>query len=83
MVGISGNSGERARVPIPRPRSLPARMCGCDVVRLAIISEIRPATRSTTAGAPPLYGTWDTSTPATLAKSAIARCPAPPMPLEP
>ena len=73
MVGRSGKTAERFAVPTASPRRRPARMCGCAVVRFAIMSAMRPATRSDTAGAPPLYGTWVASTPAMFVNSAMAR----------
>ena len=45
-------------------RSLPAFTCGSTAATLANIMSTSPASSAVVAGAPPLYGTWTTFTPA-------------------
>ena len=63
--------------------SLPAATC-CDTsIGLANIIPMCPATRSVTAGPPPLYGTCVKSVPVRSLKSSVARCGTLPLPGEP
>src|SRR4029450_430200 len=61
--GISGNSASRAAELQPRARRVPPLNKGIEGAAAANISDTRPATMSTTAGAVPLYGIWRSSMP--------------------
>src|SRR3546814_7107165 len=63
MVGTSVSRGERASLVTARALSLPAFTCGRDVEMLSNINDTSPASKATTAGPLPLYGTCSMSMP--------------------
>ncbi len=69
---IAGNSGMTAlrfAVVTAIARRRPARVCGLATIMLVCISCTCPPTRSTSAGAAPLYGTCVMRTPENLSNS--------------
>src|SRR6266851_4381286 len=58
MVGRSGIVFERCAVVTASARSRPSWTNGFRTVKPSIVQVTWPATRSTTACPPPLYGTW-------------------------
>ncbi|MNN36413.1 hypothetical protein D3C81_1503080 [compost metagenome] len=68
-----GSSGERLLSVTASRRSLPALTCGSVCVPAENSSWVCPATVSTTAGAPPLYGTCSIWMPAIFSNSTALR----------
>src|ERR1035437_337827 len=79
-VGIFGTAGERLAPVTASARSLPPRTYWITVGRLPNISEVWPASSSTAAGPPPLYGTCTHLTPAMYWNSSPERWTVVPVP---
>src|SRR2546422_3706075 len=73
MVGTSPRFGKRAGAVLPRSRSLPSLICGRRVFAAPIHTWMRPGSRSATAGAAPLYGTWFIVVPVSIWNSVAPR----------
>ena len=80
--GTSGSTGERSGVATPIARSLPALNCSPAVSVSANITCTCPPTRSSSAGAPPLYGTCTMSMPVIILNISAAIWLALPMPAD-
>jgi hypothetical protein len=80
MVGRSGSSGQRVAVETASGRIWPASAKGCAAGRLSIISCTRPAIKSVSAGALPLYGTCVISTPVIDLNNSVETCAVLPSP---
>src|SRR5512143_2560908 len=82
MVGNSGSACERREVVTATGRSLPDFTCGIAAGNVANMSCTWPDNSATSAGPPPLYGTWTMSIPAIDLSISPARCDELPTPAE-
>ncbi len=74
MVGTSGSSARRLVPVVPNARSLPLRICGKAVLSGQNMMSTTPPSRSTIAGAEPLYGIWVMRVPVIDLKTSAAMC---------
>ncbi len=74
MVGTPGSAADRFWLPTASACSLPARTSGVCVEISEKMLSTWPATASTTAGPPPLYGTWVSFRPAVCQNSSADKC---------
>src|SRR5918992_3401285 len=83
MVGVSPRLAKRCAAVLPRSLRRPSLMCGSSVLAAPIHTWMRPGSRSATAGAAPLYGTWFIFVPVSNCSIAAPRCCGLPLPEEP
>ena len=82
MVGRSGRSSERRRLPTPSSRSFPVFTCGSVEGMLKNATCTSSPSRAMSAGVAPLYGTCVISTRASILKSSPAMWVELPVPLD-
>ena len=73
MVGISGNTAERAAEVTPKARKRLALMVDTTAAVGANVIDTCPPITSATAGAAPLYGTWLMPAPDNILNNTSAR----------